>query len=445
LTPTQQAFINHDTRAVEVPARLSPGDMLCISGEPDVSDSCPEAVPNGNFPPLPYVLPAVAVKVSHDVATASWLTRLASALQSLAFLLLATALLWSGTGWSLLGLLAATSPMVLFVSSVMNPSGVEITACLAFAAAVLRITRAPIRAPGWVWGVFVISGAVGILAGPIGLAFIIPELALFGALLGPRGLRELRRKRAHQLRVSALTLLGAGAVALIYARLAGFSGTVHISPIRYGLQQGLDQLPSVLQDAVGTFASLTVSLPLAAHWIWWLLVLALLAGAIWHGDRRDRWLLSGVAVLALAFPVLFYAWIDRFTGFPGLQGREVLPPLLLIPLVAGEVLYRRRPAFTQRRSGQLALGGAIAAIAVFQAYAWWFNAKAAAGAPGTIRFYAHAAWNPPLGWLPWIAVAGLGTVALLSFAGSEAVRRPSVVGEQRVGSASSDLLAAGTP
>jgi hypothetical protein len=38
--------------------------------------------------------------------------RAASALPSLAFLVLAATLLWSGMGWSLVGLLAATTPMV---------------------------------------------------------------------------------------------------------------------------------------------------------------------------------------------------------------------------------------------------------------------------------------------------------------------------------------------
>jgi len=417
LTPNQRAFINHDTRAVEVPARLMPPNVGCLNGQRILAGSCLVATPNGNFPPLGYVLPAVALSVSHDVTTAVWLTRVASALQSLVFLLLAVALLWNGTGWSVLGLLAAITPMVLFSSSIINSSGIEITACLAFAAAVLRITRAPTHVSGWVWAAFGLAGAVAILTGPIGIVFAIADLALLGALLGRGAVRGLRDVR--QLRQAALLLLVAGVLALIYSRLAGFSARFGISPIRSSLHGGLQQLSPVLHDAVGHFASLTVPLPLVAYWIWWLLVLVVLAWALSLGDRRERLVLGAVAILALAFPVLFWAWIDRYTGF-GLEGREVLPPLLLIPLVAGEVIFRHRASLTRGRSAQLALSATIALIAVFQGYAWWISARAAAGAPHAIRFYAHATWSPPLGWGPWIAAAGLGTAALLTFAAGEA-------------------------
>ena len=427
LTPTEMAWLDRDTRAVMVPARLSPPNVNCLNGKPDFSGRCLEATPNGNFPPLGYFLPAVALSVSHDASTGIWLSRVASALPSLAFLLLALALLWAGTAWSLLGLLAATTPMVLFASSVMNSSGLAITACLAFAASVLRVTRPRARAPGWVWAAFALSGAGAILSWPLGLAFVIGDVALFAVLLGRRGLRQLRSGSSRQIRLSALALLAASVVSLIYSRLSGL-GAAHfgISPIRRSLGAGLDQLSPVLHDAVGTFASLTVHLPPAAYWIWWLLVLALLAGAFWLGENGDRLVLAAVAVLALAFPVLFFAWFDRLTGF-GLQGREVLPPLMLVPLVAGEIIFRHSSAIRQERSGQLALSGVIALIAGFQAYAWWFSARSAAGAPHTIRFYAHATWSPPLGWPPWIVVAGLGSVALLMFAVNELLGGPFAV------------------
>ena len=81
-------------------------------------------------------------------------------------------------------------------------------------------------------------------------------------------------------------------------------------------------------------------------------MLSLLIAAISLGDLRERRLVVTVcALLGLAFPVLFYAWVDRFTGF-GLQGREVLPVLMLIPLVAGEVVNRHSPRFERRPLGK---------------------------------------------------------------------------------------------
>jgi hypothetical protein len=76
-----------------------------------------------------------------------------------------------------------------------------------------------------------------------------------------------------------------------------------------------------------------------------------------------------------------------------------------------------------RRSAQLALSAAIAVVALFHAYAWWFSARAAAGAPGAIRFYAHATSKPVLGWTPWIVLAGVACVALMAFAAAQSFGR----------------------
>ncbi len=413
LSVATQAWTNHDTRAVAVPARLSPPDVTCMNGKPDIgTGGCTEATSTGDYHPLPYVLPALALTVSHNASTGLWLSRLASALPCVALIILAFALLWSGNGWSLLGPLLATTPMVLFVGSVINPNGLEIAAALAFAAAILRISREPGRPPRWVWGGLVVSGAVAILAWQVGPLFVIADIALGIALLGRPGLRKVR-SASRPLRLSALGLGFATALYLSYGMSSGvFHSTFGISPIRQSLRQGFDQLGPVLQHAVGSFGSLNVPLPSAAYWLWWGMVLALVAAGLYVSGSRERWLLLAVTVLALVFPVLFYAWVYRFTGF-GLQGRYVLPVLILVPLVAGEFIHQCVRARQPRRMWQSVLGAVIGIVAVFQGYAWWINARYSAGAPHTIRFYAHALWKPPLGWGLWIALALLGMLTLL--------------------------------
>jgi hypothetical protein len=94
----------------------------------------------------------------------------------------------------------------------------------------------------------------------------------------------------------------------------------------------------------------------------------------------------------------------------------VLPVIVLVPLLAGEILHQRLGTLAPSRFPNLLLGAAAALIAGFHAYAWWFNASESAGAPHTIRFYEHALWSPPLGWWPWIALASLGAIGLLAFA-----------------------------
>lgn len=416
----EEAWASRNNRAVTVPARLNPPNVPCLDGKHNVSGSCVEETDSGNYPPLPYLLPAVGLGVSHDSATAIWLARVGSALPAIAFLLLALALVWGGTGWSVLGFLAAISPAVLWVSAIMNPSGMQIAACLAFMAALIRILRAPADAPAWKWVALTASGVVAMNAGGIGLEFVIIDLLVFGALAGPRRLRELRGIADRwTLRISALTLIAGALAAIIYSHVAGLSATVRISPLLPGLHKGVVNLPGVLEGAVGIFGALTIFLPNPAYWLWWLAVLGLVAAALWLGDRRERLVVAGVTIFAVAFPILFEAWVDRWTGF-WLQGREVLPVLMLAPLAAGEVVYVHRSRFAARRWAPPALGGAIALFAAYQAYAWWHDARIVAGAANTIRFYAHAVWSPPGGWLPWVASAVVGTYALLAYASTEA-------------------------
>ena len=74
--------------------------------------------------------------------------------------------------------------MVLFVSSVLNPNGLEIAACLAFAACVLRIARGAV--PSADVGLGGVGGERrGAIAWQLGPVFVIADLALGAALLGP--------------------------------------------------------------------------------------------------------------------------------------------------------------------------------------------------------------------------------------------------------------------
>jgi hypothetical protein len=373
LSPAQLAWGDQGGRAVWVTPAMSPPNVDCMNGTPDIRPpGCREASEVGNYQPLPYLLPAATLTVAGDSATGLWLSRWASAIPCLAFLVLAVAMLWDGTTRSLLGLVGAISPMVLFVCSILNPNGLEVAACLAFAATVLRIARSPTRAPAGVWAAFGCSGAVAILSWELGPIFVVGDLALGAVMLGPSGIRELSRRHRRGRRRAATALIAATVLYVLYGLASGVThSTFDISPIRQSLNAGLDQLIPVLRQSVGTFGGETIPLSTAACWVWWSLVLALIAGALWVGRWRDRALLVLVVVLGLGFPIILYAWSYRFTGF-GLEGRYVLPALMLVPLYAGEVIHRsiRPPPDGRWRAAAAAV---VAVAGGFQAYAWWFD------------------------------------------------------------------------
>jgi hypothetical protein len=422
LTATQMAFTQGDTRGVLVPPALSPRGYPCEGGGLDTRQpGCIEPTPTGDYFPPAYVLPALAIKVSHDTVTALWLSRLASAIPCVILLVLAVALLWDGAAWSLLGLLLAVSPMVLFLASILNPSGLEVAASAALAAAVLRITRAPARVRPWLWTVVALTTVLTVLAWQAGPAFALADLALGAGLLGSSGLRGLAGTSRRAIWTVLALLVAAGVAWLVYSRVSNISHTpIGVSPLWPGLDKGLAQLGPVLRDSVGTFGALTVHLPWWAHWAWWLAVLTLLGVAVLLGEVRERVVLALTVLVALVFPVLAYAWVQRHSGF-GMQGRHVLPILMLIPLAGGEVVNRHRVRFAAKRPAQVALAGAIAGAAFIQGYGWWLSARSASGAPTTIRFWSHAIWSPPAGWTPWLLAAGLGTALLIGLAGAELV------------------------
>lgn len=415
--PAQLAWAQQNTRGVTVAPALAPPGANCENGLPDRGPRpCVEGTEVGNYHPLPYLLPAVAQTAASRADTALWLSRLASALPCLLFLLLALALLWNGSVWSVAGLVAAITPMVLFVSSVLNPNGLQIAAAVAFFAGLLRVARAPGAVSDRVRVATTIAGVVTILAWQLGPAFAGLELAVAAGLLGRAGLRDLWRSTGRAWRIAFPVSLGLALCAYIaYGFASGVShSSFGIRPFFPSLKAGVDQLDPVLRDSVGTFGTLSIHLPMAVYWIWWLLVLLLVAVAAAVGSARERIVLGLTCVAAVALPVLFYAWAYRFTGF-GMQGRYVLPALLLIPLLAGEIALRHADRLIRARPGVPLLAGALAVLALLQGYAWWRAARDAAGTTG-VNLFAHATWKPPLGWVPWIALAGVGCVALLVFA-----------------------------
>jgi hypothetical protein len=394
-----------------VPATLTPPNVSCINGRPDLTGSCREPTGTGDYYPAAYFAPAAALGVATNTGSALWIARGASAAVSLAFLLLAVALLATDTGWSLLGLLASITPMVLFIASVINPSGLELSASLALAASALRLTREPRRAPRWVWASLAASGAVTILAWQTGPIFAVADLLAGFALLGPNGWSRLRKRSGRDLAWCGLVLAASTVVFAVYSRVSGVAhGTFRITPFFHSLRIGIEQLPDVLRQAVGNFGLLTVPLPSVIYWSWWLLVLALLLVAVRLGDRVERLILASVTAVALLFPVLAYAWSYRLSGF-GIQGRQVLPLLMLVPLLAGEVIYRRTAAFRERRIAGWLLGTGLAVICLLQLFAWWINARYWGAHTNGFWLFGHPIWQPPGGWLPWALLALLGACA----------------------------------
>jgi hypothetical protein len=416
LNARERAWASRDSRAVTVPASLAPPLSLCLDGRRDTHGTCVESTYTGDYAPLPYLLPAAALRLTDTASTAGWLTRAAAALPALFFLVLTLVLLWDGTATSLLGVLVAFTPMVLFTSSVLNPNGLEIASSAAFLAGLLALARAPASSPRWIWFSLALSGAVAVLSWQLGPFFVAFDVAMFLVLLGPSGIAKIVNGARRQSFMLAGSLALALALYVIYIETSGLAhATVGLGRIG-DLHAGADEFTRVSHQAVGIFGALTIRLPIGIIYAWWAICALLVAAALLVASAPQRLLLLALIAFSWLFPVLLFAFVYIHTGF-GMQGRYVLPVLMMVPLLAGELLARGRSVRALRWS--TVLGAAvISGIAVLQLCAWWVNARASAGRPGAIWFLGHASWAPPLGWWPWLAAAAVGSILL----GGAAVR-----------------------
>ncbi|MGI8558708.1 MAG: DUF2142 domain-containing protein [Solirubrobacteraceae bacterium] len=410
LPPLQDAWVQQDTRGIDVPAAYAPPGVTCVDGRPDLGH-CIEASSTGDYQPFAYLVPALALHASSKLGDALWLARAASAVEVAAFFALAAALLWDGTLPSLLGLLVALTPMTLFVGSVLNPNGLELAASLALTAAVVRLSRSPLDSPAWVWTALTASAIATLVSWQLGPVYLALNLALLCGLLGRRDLTALVRARRRRLAAAALLVTLAAALFLAYALHAGaIHSSFHLSPVRHSLQVGIDQLGGVLRQSIGLFGHVSVRLDNVLYDVW----CALFAGVVIWGlrvaERRRRRLIALTGLFAIVFPVLFHGFIYRYSGF-GLQGRYVLPIVFVPALLSGEAICRSAPRSRAALSG---VGGCALLVAAVQLAAWWKNAQVNAGFPGPSlpSPLSGARWLPPGGWLPWSLCAALGALAV---------------------------------
>ncbi len=425
--PLQLKFINQASRTFTIPPGLAPDSFYCALFNPNVTAGCLKLgrPPNvtvtrltyvGTYEPFEYFLPGLAADFGHN-ATASLLRgRAVSALVTFSLLALAVLVLWvpAGGPWPLVGLLAATTPMVVFEASGLSPAGPEIGSALCVIASMLRLTRpAPHelrRRLTWVG--LATGGMVLITARSLGFAYFGLYLLLLLAMAGgPRALGRLVRAAG---RLAAWTVVG-----LILALVAEAYWQLRFQPhvplligdTAHVVRQTLHDLPDILRQDIGSFGWDDVPMHPLAHPTWILMVVSVLTASVLAAPRRERWLLAGVVMGALVATLLMGLEQDS-THFP-LYGRYVLPIWVAVPLLAGEVLYRHGARLSRALPRRLPLY--VAAVAAFvHLSGWWFNGRRYAVTPnGPLFFPPHAQWSPPLGWYLWTFILLSAAVAML--------------------------------
>jgi hypothetical protein len=424
-TERQIAWTRQGTYTMHVPAGMAPHDYECWTSDRRSNAGCLDAfrppergfttvAAVGNYQPLPYLLPGLATRAASAPGPALRLARAAGALLSLALLWVALRMTWSPAAGalSLLGLLLAVTPMVIFCASVLTGSGPEIAAGIAFAASLLRLRRdeSCARSP-WVWAGVGASGAVLVLSrttGPVYLLLIaLPVLALGG---GGAAWRHLRG-RAGAAVAAVATILAAVVGNRVWERAHGPHPVTGFSNVRAVLGDAVSEWWRASSELIGKFGYLEYRLPPVAYVLWFAAGFALIAAALRVARGRERRVLAATVLAATLLPMLLWIYAIRQTGF-GLQGRHVLPVLAVVPLMAGELIREHAAALGERLRRRLVIAIPACVGLVHLLAFYWAARRAAVGTDGPLVFIGDSAWSPPLGWGPWLALALAGSVAL---------------------------------
>ncbi len=411
----QEAWVAQAVRWTEVPPGMAPDGYGCNAFRPAVSAACADRVPppprvpvrrltvNGTYQPAAYLLPALVLRAADGPVSGLVLGRIANALTCVALL--------AAAAWAqrphLLGLVAAVTPMAVFLASSLNPSGPEIAGAIAFVAGLLGVARGSARGPPWTAAAA--GGAALCLSRSLGPIWLVLLAAECIALCG---IREAWRAVRAAPRYAAWTAGIVGSAAVVtrvwQAAFGPHLPAVRPETIPAALGESLAAVPRWIREQIGVYQYLDSRMPGFVYLLWIALAVALVLGAAWVGTRRDRLALAMAIGAALVVPVLLEAFAMRPIGW-AVQGRHVLPLSIAVPLIAAEVLVRNgRPA------GRL--GAAVTVVyGVVQLVGVYADGRrSAVGTSGSWLFPLHAEWSPPLGWGPWLLLAGAGAALIMT-------------------------------
>jgi hypothetical protein len=416
------AWFRDSGRSYDVPARLVPPpsvrcyafdddltaacqDLRPVSGDPEATTLTPTHI--GTYLPAMYLPAGLAVREAPDFRAATWRGRVATLIVCALFVGWA-ALLTARAGGALrvLGLVLAVTPMVVFLSASITTNGIEATAAICLWVAALRVLQPSSTESSAPWAALAVSGAVLALSRPLSAGLTVLVLVIAVALAGRGAAREAlgRDRRAG---TAALGIVAAGvAASAAWSAFVLPHPPLDLGVARRALPDAVGDLPNQARQLIGIFGWNDTTMPAVGYALGFAALAAVGVAALRWGDRRARLVLAGAVAAVVTLDVGIAVLIEAQIGF-GMQARYVLPLVVGLPILAGEVLERRRPV-VPAYVGSLA-PAALAAAALLQVVAFVANAhRYAVGAGSAWAPTWDSRWAPVGGLTPWLALVLVG-------------------------------------
>jgi hypothetical protein len=348
LVPRPPCFpFDGSEKTYQSPCDVEEFDIPCYSFKSEVTADCLNIVDSGpsalipsrtaNYPPLGHLLAGWPSLLSSGLRSL-YLMRLANGLAAVALIALAfdTASRSRSAGALRIALVLSLTPLVLWISGTVNPSGPAIGAAAA----------------AWVGGYSMISDDTGLKARSAlarwGAPFCIFMLLrrdslLWGALMivvmmsiiSERRLRELVKQREFWAWSGAI-LASAGLQLAFWGgdSAGGFASTAGTGG--HATRAFQDTFKNV-QEMIGVLGWLDSPIPDLVYFVWLGLVLTMTAIALGAGASRLR----------IAIALVLFLTVGAITGLGALrygylQGRYVLPFSMGLPLMSAITIAARR-------------------------------------------------------------------------------------------------------
>jgi hypothetical protein len=374
----------------------------------------------GRYPPLYYAAVGLPTLVMHSESVVYFMRLIGAFMDALLLsLALAIAALWCRSTMLFEAIALAVTPMVIFLTGVINPSGFEIAAAIcAWTSGLALVRNGSLRPRRSLLVAFVVSGCLLELTRGLSvlwMGLIVLTLIAFE----PRKCWQLARH--WSVRVGMLLLFLIGAVAVVFVLTARTLKVLPSSayPPNHGAlipltEHVLGLFGGYMRQIIGVFGWLDTPSPLFTTFAWTALLGFLLVLGISVSRRREAVVLVGLLVGSVIITVALIDWNAGTAGITW-QARDGLPLYVGIPLLAGISIPKRSVLGFGETVGTRMAGVLAAVIGLCQlADFLWTLRRYTVGLGRTVNLFQTVkhGWSPPPG-IPWMVV--LGTVAVVLY------------------------------
>ncbi len=384
-TGRHETLVGHVGRAlmtVVVPATYGDGSSLaaCYRHHPKRTAACapPPSTSGklveattyvGRYPPLYYLFVGWPSRLFHS-GGGIYFMRVLSVIASAMFLGLALAMAsLSRSRWLLVGVALAATPMVVFLGSVVNPSGLEISAAIATwtTGLVLVMDRSSDGSVGLVVAFAASSCVLELVRGlsPLWLVLIILTLIA----LEPGGCWALIQRRHVQ--IAAAVIAFGGILAVVYIIGAG-AATITPSGIPLPAHSTwlnvaslfVSRSPFYMTQIVGDFGWLDTPAPFGVVLLFGVAMVGLLWLSFATSRRRHAAVLVGLVLAVVIVPIAIDVKSSLDMHNDVWQSRYTMPLYVGVPLVAAAIAGRSK--VVQPVHGRLLALSTIWSVVAFQ-------------------------------------------------------------------------------